>query len=331
MILLFTHKFDHATKKISEWLHYYDKPFMGLNEDTIIQLERIELSNIEETLSFAIGNRSFLRNEIMHTFFRGGSVRIDDYFVDPNRIRQDKKTLDHQYVAYVSNYSIGKMEYLTGELNKTGNTMGINALGRYNKLFALKIARHVGLKIPDTLLTTHKSDVINFFKEHGSIITKSIDIGLSGFDNASEGSFQLYTSVLNEKDINDLPETFALSKFQKAVVKRYELRVFFLKGVCYTAAIISQSNQKTQTDYRRYDTKKMNRLVPYKISETLASQINKFMQTAGLDTGSLDFIKDKDGDFVFLEVNPIGQFGYVSDCCNYHLHKIMAETLIETV
>lgn len=39
-------------------------------------------------------------------------------------------------------------------------------------------------------------------------------------------------------------------------------------------------------------------------------------------------IYNNDNDFVFLEINPVGQFGMTSNPCNYNLDKIIAEKLI---
>ncbi|MFM2393606.1 MAG: grasp-with-spasm system ATP-grasp peptide maturase [Bacteroidota bacterium] len=43
-----------------------------------------------------------------------------------------------------------------------------------------------------------------------------------------------------------------------------------------------------------------------------------------LDSGSIDFVLTKEGDFGFLEINPVGQFGMVSFPCNFHLEKKIA-------
>ena len=53
------------------------------------------------------------------------------------------------------------------------------------------------------------------------------------------------------------------------------------------------------------------------------------MKKLKLETGSLDFIKTTDDRLVFLEVNPVGQFGMVSSPCNYYLEKKIAEYLIK--
>ena len=51
------------------------------------------------------------------------------------------------------------------------------------------------------------------------------------------------------------------------------------------------------------------------------------MDALHLETGSLDLVKTIDGRLVFLEVNPVGQFGMVSIPCNYHLERNIAAAL----
>jgi hypothetical protein len=48
-----------------------------------------------------------------------------------------------------------------------------------------------------------------------------------------------------------------------------------------------------------------------------------------LETGSIDLIHTPDGRDVFLEVNPVGQFGMVSIPCNYGLERKVADLLMQ--
>jgi hypothetical protein len=48
-----------------------------------------------------------------------------------------------------------------------------------------------------------------------------------------------------------------------------------------------------------------------------------------LNTGSIDLICTKSGEYVFLEVNPVGQFSMVSFPCNYYLEEKIADLLIQ--
>jgi D-alanine-D-alanine ligase-like ATP-grasp enzyme len=52
------------------------------------------------------------------------------------------------------------------------------------------------------------------------------------------------------------------------------------------------------------------------------------MSSIGLRSGSIDMILTPSGEYVFLEVNPVGQFKQVSYPCNFKLEKRIAETLI---
>ena len=52
------------------------------------------------------------------------------------------------------------------------------------------------------------------------------------------------------------------------------------------------------------------------------------MDNLDLNSGSIDIILTPDNKYVFLEVNPVGQFEQVSFPCNYGLFKEVAEYLI---
>ena len=40
-------------------------------------------------------------------------------------------------------------------------------------------------------------------------------------------------------------------------------------------------------------------------------------------------IRASNGNYYFLEVNPVGQFGMTSIPCNYDLHEVVAKHLIQ--
>ena len=54
------------------------------------------------------------------------------------------------------------------------------------------------------------------------------------------------------------------------------------------------------------------------------------MHKFGLQMGSIDMIFSTEGDYVFLEVNPSGQFTGYANPCNYNIEKHIAEYLIAT-
>ena len=195
-----------------------------------------------------------------------------------------------------------------------------------NKLDTLRRAARVGLATPATLVTTERAALRRFCEEHGTVITKPIG-EVDAFVEGEVAHF-LYTTPLDLAEIDALPERFAPSLFQERIEKAYELRVFHLEGGLHAMAIFSQGDPRTRADFRRYDPERPNRTVPYRLTPDLEASLRRLMADLELETGSIDLLVSRDGRVVFLEVNPVGQFGMVSHACNYPLERGIAETLI---
>ena len=70
-------------------------------------------------------------------------------------------------------------------------------------------------------------------------------------------------------------------------------------------------------------------IVNYTLPKEIEKKLLCLMSTVGLNTGSIDLIKDKKGRFYFIEVNPVGQYLAPSDRGNYYIEKTIAEWLIK--
>jgi len=196
-----------------------------------------------------------------------------------------------------------------------------------NKMAVLQRAARCGLAVPASLVTTERAELARFALRHGHVITKPI--GEVVMLHADGVAHLLYTTALAPQQIAELPERFAPSLFQEQLAKAYELRVFYLAGRCYSMAIFSQLDAQTSVDFRRYNHERPNRTIPYVLGDETAAAIDRLMRELDLDTGSLDLVRTEDGREVFLEVNPVGQFGMVSKPCNYHLERKLAEHILE--
>ena len=195
-----------------------------------------------------------------------------------------------------------------------------------NKPAVLRQAVRAGLAIPATLITTERAALLELAARHGAIVSKPIAETI--LFTGGGATHPLYTSIVGPELIARLPERFPPTLFQELVAKDYELRVFFLDGESHAMAIFSQQDPQTAVDFRRYNHQRPNRRVPYRLQPATEAAIAALMKALSLDTGSLDLLHTPDGRDVFLEVNPVGQFGMVSHPCNYHLERKVAEQLI---
>lgn len=195
-----------------------------------------------------------------------------------------------------------------------------------NKLAALRAAVRAGLEVPATLVTNHRDELLRFMDAHPRVVTKCVS-DAERFTWRGRG-WGLYTAEVTRADAEGAPERFFPSLFQEMVEKEYELRVFYLDGRCWPMAIFSQNDGETRVDFRVYNRARPNRTVPARIPDAVRDAIVRLMEALGLVTGSLDLVRTPAGRHVFLEVNPGGQFGMVSEPCNYYLEREVARYLL---
>jgi ATP-GRASP peptide maturase of grasp-with-spasm system len=163
-------------------------------------------------------------------------------------------------------------------------------------------------------------------KKHQQIITKNLAANLLVLEDNE--AYMSYTSTIDGAEIELLNNDIYPSFFQKQIEKEYEVRSYYLDGEIYSMAIFSQNDSQTKVHFRQYNLQKPNRNIPYKLPNKVEEQIRNMMNSLKINSGSLDFIKEKDGELLFLEINPLGQFGMTSYPCNYYLEKKIAEYLI---
>lgn len=196
---------------------------------------------------------------------------------------------------------------------------------KLNKIEVLSLASKLSIKIPETIITNNRADLVRYFGDK-KIITKTIENIVPIDFQVKYESFFMQTFIINIREIND---EFYPSLFQNYIEKRFEIRSFYLDNEFYSMAIFSQNSEKTMIDFRNYDRIHPSRTVPYKLPNKLMFKLNKLINELGLEHCSIDLIKEPDGDITFLEINPIGQFGMVSTPCNYYLEEKIADYLIK--
>lgn len=193
------------------------------------------------------------------------------------------------------------------------------------KIEQLLVAFSIGLKIPPTAIIGNKTDLYDFLISNGEIITKPIqDVRNVTVDDIQ---YSQYTAPIRKKDIAAMSYTIFPGLFQKNIKKNMEIRSFYLDGRMFSMAICSSFDKQTKTDFRRYNDKYPNRRIPYQLPIAIEEKIHMFMNRMNLNCGSIDLILGSDGEYYFLEVNPVGQFGMVSYPCNYYLEREMANFL----
>lgn len=320
MILIFSNYFDQSTNDVIDWISYKSVSFKRVNSKDIYFGGDVKTIRLGTNSNYSLLDKEKITSIWLrrwYDLFNGSDIVNDNYTKIDLSKEIVKKSIKEEFerLSYYTFTTLFNKPWLTYP-----DKLWVN------KLVVLEYAKEIGLDIPTTLITKSIEQLIDFKKEFSRIIAKPISESRSIPFN--DTYYSNLTIEITDEMIAEA-EKFPVSLFQEFLDKEFEIRVFYLDGVCYSMAIFSQNDPKTRIDFRAYNHEKPNRRVPYKLDESLIISIGKLMSKLGLQTGSLDFVKTKDNRMVFLEVNPVGQFGMISYPCNYFIEDKIANYLIK--
>lgn len=324
MIVLFTSTRDLSTNRIIDWLSFFNNEYYRINDNIIVKdadepmiLIGCDETKISNILKIELNNNVvFFRRPRNNGLDFITSIRKSNSNV-LNTILEKQKKSSKIVKEFIVDYIISHGKRTIGDYYKT----------KLNKLKVLNKARTIGLKIPDTIVSSSALQVCHFFHQHNKrIINKPVEEVLSYFGNSNRFAYHAST-ILITKEHQIFEKDFSISLFQEYIEKQYELRIFYFCGEIFAAAIFSQQNKKTIVDFRNYDINNPNKIVPYSLPASVVLKLEKLMVSLGLNTGSIDMLVDNNDQYYFLEINPIGQYGFISKLCNSDLDYIIAQKL----
>jgi ATP-GRASP peptide maturase of grasp-with-spasm system len=327
MILIHSEEFDMSTCEVMDWIRHLGYAPVRLNGEDFLAAGNeitLELDNSLHELRALHNGRAIDFPSVQSFWFRRGAIPAKLSPVAAFTKKSLYEGINKHYHEEVDEarrnmyHSLGSLPRVLGTPVRKG----------FSKFSNLLLARECGIDIPATLISCNKSEIERFQQKYGQVIIKPVTE--CEFFEVKEDKlvFSLYTNEFN------MPEQFPqgvknMVQLQELLDKEVELRVFHVAGKNFAMAIFSQLDNQTRVDFRRYNMDKPNRNVPFKLPDELEIKLNLLMQKARLNTGSIDLIYTSSGRFVFLEINPVGQFGMTSKPCNYQLEKYIARYLTQ--
>ncbi|MEV5375980.1 hypothetical protein AB0L26_08380 [Streptomyces nondiastaticus] len=161
-----------------------------------------------------------------------------------------------------------------------------------DKLYQLSVAQEAGFRVPRTLVSQSRQDVIDFARQVGRIIVKPV-VGASGP--------LMFTQYID--DPSAIPEesfTACPAVYQEYIPGRRHVRLNCFGDRFYAALIETDS-----LDWRPDLNVPISR---WSVPTDVARQVVSVLQRLGLRMGIIDIKLTPHGEPVWLEVNPQGQF-----------------------
>jgi glutathione synthase/RimK-type ligase-like ATP-grasp enzyme len=260
---------------------------------------------------------------------RGHEVDLDEvtsvWYRRPTFFKFDEGLLDNEREFATTESALG-----VGGLFRSMDSLWVNRPDAESvaslKPYQLHLARAAGLTTPKTLIT-NDPDTVRRVRDSGERLVYKI-FGGGVVQVAGEIPAMVFTT-----DISDVDDA-ALDRIrhtpcivQELVAKRTEVRMTVVGRTLLVANIDSQSNPATLLDWREAGNEGLRYGPPEHPPEHVVDATMRLMDTLGIPFGTLDFILTEDDEWVFLEVNPNGQFMWLEEELGLPMTETMADLL----
>lgn len=223
----------------------------------------------------------------------------------------------------------GERFFVTGELRHLA--MGlvlnpeitwVNPIDRVSvaehKLYQLQIARKVGFRVPRTLVSRDPLKLRSFAAANAAgTICKPIFHGMF-VDETSR--YSVYTRRVTPESLDADCVNICPVLLQEEIPRSADVRATFIGSRCFVADI--------KGDVPLIDWRDPSVLVRYSASglnDKVQRMCRNMLEKLGLVYGAFDFVRTPEGDLVFLEVNPTGEWAWLEDRLGFPMRDAFIE------
>jgi len=185
------------------------------------------------------------------------------------------------------------------------------------KPYQLAMAQRLGLRVPETLITSDPDRAREFIDRHqGRVVHKAMTSPRHAF---------IDTRLWQETDRGALRQLLlAPAIFQRLVEGPADIRATVVGREIYAAAISAGQSRAGLDSRLDLDVP----TTPYEIPCKIAEQLHSLMAGLGLSFATIDLKVDGEGRLHFLELNPQGQFLYIEILTGLPIAAAVARLLV---
>lgn len=191
------------------------------------------------------------------------------------------------------------------------------------KPWQLALLRQSGLAIPPTLVTNDPAAVRAFAAAHGDLVVKPLAEPIVW---EGGGESVVFTRRVRAEDLNTLTGVDTTAHFLQAFQeKRCECRVTAVGMDRLFAVAIHAGSNESYVDWRSDYTSLRYEVI--KIPQHIRAGIARYLRAASLAYSAFDFVIRPDGEWVALEANGSGMWGWLAEECGLPIADAIAEEL----
>lgn len=264
--------------------------------------------------------------------FRDSDLKINSFEIKNVWFRRPEKQVLknedeglNEFILNQTNAFLRGLYFFTHSTAKWYNPLTSLHNSRF-KLEQLRLAKSVGLKVPNTIITNNISEASDFFKQNsGEVISKSLDEPTYSLKGKMRALFtkkiKLETLLLNPNSLNFCP-----TLLQEFIKKKFDVRVVVFNKKVFAFKIHSQENNLSKIDFRGISPDNLKHTF-IDLPKEIESKILKYTEIQNLNFSSMDLLIDENDSFIFIENNPNGQWLWLEYMSDVKLSEIFLNEL----
>ncbi|MFD1562254.1 MvdC/MvdD family ATP grasp protein [Haloarchaeobius amylolyticus] len=314
MILILSNKWDVTVDFVVRELQEREHPYLRLNTEDISELDiSTELPDLSVTVENH-GRSVDLVKEVGAVWYRRPGKPFE--FTDDEKPSQGT-------VEYIREQWGAWIESLQAVPNISWMNDPLLNHKMESKIRQLNLADEIGFKIPQTKVTNRRPDIDEMFERHGSVISKALS---SPLVTENEEDEFVYTVCLDEPPADNQSVQVSPTIFQEPMLPKTDYRVTVIGDTVFPVKIRADDDEGVPVDWR---TKKEDvEFVQQELPERIEDLCRRYVNEAGLVFGAIDLV-ETDGNFVFLEINPNGEWGWLQKPWGVPIAESLTEKLIQ--
>lgn len=195
------------------------------------------------------------------------------------------------------------------------------------KLDQLLLAKKFGFSIPDTVVTNEWEAITDrLMKDKDDQVVVKMVRGIISEQNKLKALYTKPLSASQVKVLKGQAQPFP-GIYQPFLDKAKEWRVTVVGDRVFPAAIYT--DQSAKDDWRKHQTTNAVTFVYEELPMDFGERCVKYLGQMGLKFGCFDFIETEEGETIFLECNPNGQYGWLEQSLGFPISDSIATELIE--
>jgi glutathione synthase/RimK-type ligase-like ATP-grasp enzyme len=217
------------------------------------------------------------------------------------------------------------------------------------KPYQAMLAQQLGFELPNTIFSNDPEQASAFVGRHHEVALKPVaSLWIENQPGSVSAAPEISAEQLEQNEVVPvdltvlytrkfqaeqlLPQLGGLSHcpaiLQQYIPKELELRVTVVGERVFACAIYSQEHAAIQEDWRRQRVDGL-RYEPFNLPPAVERLCIELTRKLEIEFGCLDLILTPDGRFVFLEINPLGQWLWIEQKTGLPIAEGIVDLLLE--